>query len=425
MAVKTKPALKATLNLNITTPLNKQNTALRVKEIIQDIIDSMALVGAGGSQTLEQTLALGNATGANDISITTARKIIFNNSTFTASIIESTLTGNINLTLPNATGTLALVSQIPSITNLWTYNGNTVTSLKTLGTLDNFDLPFITNGVERARILASNGYFGVGLNNPTATIHAQGADILSTSYALKVQNSAASPMLFVQNNGNVGIGTATPSASLHITGSASTSATYTAKFQNSSTGSILAMLDDRTVGINNVLSASNAELYVGDGARTRSGIIVTTNTAGSYTGEKYAMEVGGGTWGMGFDAGKNAFTFTGSGGTTSYFFGGASHTSTTPKFHYDGQQTMFAVNVGWGLANAVGHFKRSIAGIDSDKLLLAETSGGTDQFVVYNNGLISMGGLQTGNAGLASGDLYVDTAANVLANGDMVVARKV
>jgi hypothetical protein len=34
-------------------------------------------------------------------------------------------------------------------------------------------------------------------------------------------------------------------------------------------------------------------------------------------------------------------------------------------------------------------------------------------------------GLPTGNAGLVSGDLYVDTAANVLLNSDLVVARKV
>lgn len=34
-------------------------------------------------------------------------------------------------------------------------------------------------------------------------------------------------------------------------------------------------------------------------------------------------------------------------------------------------------------------------------------------------------GLQVGNASLASGDLYVDTAANILANDDLVVGRKV
>ena len=43
---------------------------------------------------------------------------------------------------------------------------------------------------------------------------------------------------------------------------------------------------------------------------------------------------------------------------------------------------------------------------------------------VKNNGTISMPLLQTGKVGLVSGDLYVDTAANILANGDKVVGRK-
>lgn len=38
---------------------------------------------------------------------------------------------------------------------------------------------------------------------------------------------------------------------------------------------------------------------------------------------------------------------------------------------------------------------------------------------------INMAGLQIGDAGLSAGDLYVDTSANILANGDLVVARKV
>lgn len=55
----------------------------------------------------------------------------------------------------------------------------------------------------------------------------------------------------------------------------------------------------------------------------------------------------------------------------------------------------------------------------------AESSAGTELFQIRNDGLIRAAGLQAGNAGLVSGDLYVDTAANVLANGDYVVARKV
>lgn len=41
MAQKTKAALSSTLASNITTALNKQNTATKVIEVFQDIIDSM------------------------------------------------------------------------------------------------------------------------------------------------------------------------------------------------------------------------------------------------------------------------------------------------------------------------------------------------------------------------------------------------
>lgn len=43
----------------------------------------------------------------------------------------------------------------------------------------------------------------------------------------------------------------------------------------------------------------------------------------------------------------------------------------------------------------------------------------------FELGTINMSTLPVGNAGLASGDLYVDTAANILANADLVVGRKV
>lgn len=49
------------------------------------------------------------------------------------------------------------------------------------------------------------------------------------------------------------------------------------------------------------------------------------------------------------------------------------------------------------------------------------TSG--DSF--FNGGKVSMTALPTSNAGLATGDLYVDTAANILGNGDKVVGWKV
>ncbi len=40
-------------------------------------------------------------------------------------------------------------------------------------------------------------------------------------------------------------------------------------------------------------------------------------------------------------------------------------------------------------------------------------------------GILNITSIQTGNAGLSTGDIYKDTAANILANGDLILARKV
>lgn len=49
----------------------------------------------------------------------------------------------------------------------------------------------------------------------------------------------------------------------------------------------------------------------------------------------------------------------------------------------------------------------------------------TLHFAVDKDGQIEMPNVQVGNAGLSAGDIYFDTAANILANGDLVCGRKV
>lgn len=46
-------------------------------------------------------------------------------------------------------------------------------------------------------------------------------------------------------------------------------------------------------------------------------------------------------------------------------------------------------------------------------------------YALKTDSKVKMTGLPTSNVGLSIGDLYVDTAANILANGDLILARKV
>ena len=71
--------------------------------------------------------------------------------------------------------------------NYWSVNGNTNGSVKRLGSLDNYALPFITNGTERMRI-TNDGKLGIGNTAPTEVVDVTGN--LKFSGALMPGNSA-------------------------------------------------------------------------------------------------------------------------------------------------------------------------------------------------------------------------------------------
>lgn len=58
--------------------------------------------------------------------------------------------------------------QTASASSAWAFNGSTVSSLKSFGTVDNYDLPIITNNTERMRILAG-GSVAIGTTSLPAS----------------------------------------------------------------------------------------------------------------------------------------------------------------------------------------------------------------------------------------------------------------
>ncbi|MEG0926716.1 tail fiber domain-containing protein [Chryseobacterium sp.] len=75
----------------------------------------------------------------------------------------------------------------------WYPGGNTESSEKTLGTNNNFDLPIVTNGTEKAR-LTTAGFFGVGTDTPEARFHMKG-DGLFTDDMILESGTTGTPFL--------------------------------------------------------------------------------------------------------------------------------------------------------------------------------------------------------------------------------------
>ena len=119
----------------------------------------------------------------------------------------------------------------PPATTEWLLDGNTVGSQKYFGTNDNYSIPIYTNGVARG-IFTSTGDFGFGMVLPTARVHIQGVDSTSANYAMKIDNSASSPLLYSKNNGDIGFGCVPTNAKFEFSGGNILLLSYGARFSS-------------------------------------------------------------------------------------------------------------------------------------------------------------------------------------------------
>jgi len=101
-----------------------QRDGTQYENMAISVLDLMAL--ASGNQTLAQTLALGNVTGGNNIVISNGDNVTFNSGAFSGGLTTLALTGNQTWSLPNQSGTIALLSDLPD--TLYSANGTVGTN---------------------------------------------------------------------------------------------------------------------------------------------------------------------------------------------------------------------------------------------------------------------------------------------------------
>lgn len=137
-------------------------------------------------------LAQSILTGTNDISINSGQKIIYNNSGYALDIVEPLLTGNVVLTLPNVSGTLASTGSVLALA------GGTMTGDITMstGTLVKFFDGTFTGSFAEATGMAANVVYTLP---DTAGTLALTSDITAAAFLPLAGGTMAGSVTFGEN----------------------------------------------------------------------------------------------------------------------------------------------------------------------------------------------------------------------------------
>lgn len=356
-------------------------------------------------------------------------------------------------------------------------NGNTTIVPLNIGTNTAQPVTFKTNNLEVGRVL-TNGNWGFGTTTPTARVHIKGVGATSATFALKVDSSLtasngywfsvsnagrltsgcipdllnttnfghtfAAPSgslnalnisttglnqsLFVVNtNGSFAIGhlaspvsqfsgdgtglfqfsgdtsqsvgiNVTATATIHAKGIDSTSSNYSMKIDNSSGSPLLYVRNDQKVSIGT--SVIDASLRIQRNDLTKPALIIG-NATGSDNWH-YVNSV------------PNAYAWL------DMLDGDMTVSNNYRILHSINNNGVYEAYY-----NNVGVVRMTFDTAVGNNRIITKTDSNNYSFQVYSDGKIGMASLPTSNTGLSTGDLYVDTAANILANGDKVVGWKV
>lgn len=328
---------------------------------------------------------------------------------------------------------------IPGVmVNGWKLNGNSEGVEKYFGTNDNFDIPIYTNNVLRG-VFDKSGNFGFGISSSLlARVHVKGTDSTSSNYAFKADSSSVNTF-GIKNDGIIEAGVASISSLKmgHLVGAYGsgtennsfgyrTLTALTSGSRNSCLGAfagtnITSGNDNSAFGysalITNTTSSNNSafgrqSLYNNIGAdNTAFGLdsMYSNTSGGNNAGFGRSVlnfnTTGSNNTGLGTYSG---YTNNGSNNVFIGFSAGYNRTADSNKLFIDNQDRGTAANE---LVRALvyGEFNSTAA----------------SQLFRINAGFFELPLVQVGNAGLTSGQTYFDTAANILANADLILARKV
>lgn len=251
------------------------------------------------------------------------------------------------------------------------HNGNTLSTSLVIGTNNAQALILKTNNAEKLRITTA-GDIGIGITVPTAKVHIKGAGSTAATFGLKIYNSASTPLFSIKNDG-------------------------VALFSS--------ILDGSGGGTDNYSYTS-----------TSGGLQISYNSfGGSASIFNYST---GGSIGTAINE-ISGFYQIASANRISL------KTKSDSKSHFwmDGSNGFIGIGDNYFVASAQLH----VVGFDStiNYALKIDNSSLSSLLYIKNDGKIGMQSLPSSNAGLLTGDLYVDTAANILANGDKIVGWKV
>ena len=293
-----------------------------------------------------------------------------------ATTSSQTIDGAVSWSLTSANEAITLISNganwnvsaqsLPGGSGVdWSQNGNSVVSQKSIGTISNFSLPFITNNTEKMR-LTNTGNLGIG----TSAFNASNPEKLVVDAGTTTSVNAI-----------VGKGSIDNYLQLNI--------------QNNSAGTSAS--SDVVATANNGSETTN---YVDMGINGGSN---TSNVMGA-ANDAYLYNIG-----------QNLLVGTGTAAKSLVFMTGGTTQSTNERMRIDGNG-----NVGIGLTNPI--YKLQV-NASSNPLFLGgvQTGAGTDSLLTIINGVVKKvhtSALPTGTNWLITGNAGINTATNFLGTTD-------